>query len=102
MEVLPYSDAAVASGVMLCHVTGKKSIIRSVMTGSISLNQVLKRFSSPLVFLLKKTRQVLSMMSNGSSSSQYMFGTAELNVESGAIPPFLYVRSAAKQNEFEV
>ncbi len=43
VEVLPFSDSAVANGKLLCHLTGKKSILRSVMTGSMSLNQVLNK-----------------------------------------------------------
>jgi hypothetical protein len=83
VEILPYSEDP--SRVVLCHVYGKKSILRSLLTGTMSLNQI------------------LGLLAGG--SQQYRYGAADYVVPGpgGEIPPFLYVRNCSKggTNDFE-
>ncbi len=81
VEILPFAEEALSR--VLCHVVGKKSILRSLLTGSMSLNQMLGLLAG--------------------NSAQYRYGAADYVVSGGAeIPPFLYVRNVSGgDNEFE-
>lgn len=85
VEIIPYDETMLVDKTMFCEIYGKKSIIRSLLNGGLSL------------------RNTLALLSN-TSQKQYVYGTSSyvVNTSSLDMPPFLFVRNFSSTiNDFE-
>ena len=82
VEMVPFSDTELAKGKLYCEISGKKSIIRSMLTGSISI------------------RHVLNMLASA-SEKEYCFGPKPYVFDPSNIdaPPFIYVYNASPASD---
>jgi hypothetical protein len=85
VEIIPFDEKVLEDKTVFCEIYGKKSIIRSVLNGSMSL------------------RNTLDLLAN-TGQTQYRYGTSSYVVDANSqdMPPFLFVRNfSSTVNDFE-